>query len=104
MEFCQRKTHGVRVVQDVSAMLVVIAVRNATANFVQLCGPIELAYAASSLLSHARGVGLHQLPKQACGHLAHACPMRAINAKLARQTGHRFDAQVATELGVPLQF
>ena len=77
----QAKTNCICVVQNVGPVLVVIAVRNLRADFMQLRGPVELSQMALFVFADRAGLaGLH-LREQPAGDPGHAGPLRGIHCK-----------------------
>ena len=103
VQFGQRKSHGICVVQDVGAMLVVVAVRNVAANFMQLRGPFDLAHTALSFFSVAARAGFFNVLKERCRNLANACAVHPVHAKLGSQAQHGLEPQVAGVVRIPTE-
>ena len=91
MQFGQRETHGICVVEDVGPVLVVVAVGDMRADFMQLRGPAKFAGVACIV-----GIGEHrfQLPEQLDRHPSDPAAMDAIGVELGRQPLHRYGPHV----------
>ena len=86
-----REAGCVGVVQNVGAVLVVVAVRDPAADFMQLNGPAELAQQPVQL---DRGVLAAKLAQQQARHLADPQGLRLVDAEPARQPLHGGGADV----------
>ena len=91
VQFGLRETGRIGIVQDVRAVLVVVAVRDAAADLVQLRRPAQLALLARQF---SRVAGRVELAQQGAGDFPHPARLRRVRAELGGQPLHRRAADV----------